>query len=375
MTRVVHLLSGLQVGGKERAALRLAARGLQEHDDHRLLLFDSPFRSADLDFDPGPVPTQFLPRRTGIDLRFARHIARTLSQARVDTVHAHNDTALFYGAVATAFQGRHASRLVSTFHTWPSHATLAARLLTRLAAYRAAAVAAVSDELAARLIEHGWIGRCMTVWNGVDLEAFRPDGPTDGWRCRLELSPDAFLVGHVARFDSVKRHVDLIAAARLLWEKIPTTVFALVGHGPLHDAIQRSVGDDRRIRFIPQIDNIAAFLRSLDLFVLCSTDEGAPLSLLEAMACGRAAVCTAVGGMPAILSGTDGEASGLLVPPLQPASLAEAIGNLLRRPEDRLRLGVRARARAAKFSFDREWDTYRRLYAGEEPGRLSGRAA
>jgi L-malate glycosyltransferase len=65
---VLHLLSGLQIGGKERVALQLASRGQIDGDDHRLLLFDTPYRSELLDLNPGDVVAYYLPRRPGIDL-------------------------------------------------------------------------------------------------------------------------------------------------------------------------------------------------------------------------------------------------------------------------------------------------------------------
>ena len=76
---VVHLLSGLVIGGKERAALRLAERGLAGGGRHALWLFDTPFRSTELDFAPGPVPTHFLPRGSGLDLAFIRTLAHELA--------------------------------------------------------------------------------------------------------------------------------------------------------------------------------------------------------------------------------------------------------------------------------------------------------
>ena len=61
---IVHFLSGLAIGGKEMAALRLARRGMEAGDVHRLLLFaNSSFHSADLDLHPGPVPHDFAARR------------------------------------------------------------------------------------------------------------------------------------------------------------------------------------------------------------------------------------------------------------------------------------------------------------------------
>ena len=99
---IVQLLSGLAIGGKERAALRLATHGIAEGMHQELWLFDTPFRSPELDFAPGAVPIRFMPRGPGLDLLFVRRLARALAEARVDTLHAHNDSALCYGALAGA---------------------------------------------------------------------------------------------------------------------------------------------------------------------------------------------------------------------------------------------------------------------------------
>lgn len=61
--RIVHLLAGLEIGGMERAVIRLASRGLSVGMDHRLLLFDRPFRSERSDFSPGSVATDYLTAR------------------------------------------------------------------------------------------------------------------------------------------------------------------------------------------------------------------------------------------------------------------------------------------------------------------------
>ncbi|MDQ2805059.1 MAG: glycosyltransferase family 4 protein [Pseudomonadota bacterium] len=367
---VVHLLSGLEIGGKERAALRLAGRGLADGGRHALWLFDTPFRSNELDFEPGDVPTRFLPRGSGLDLGFIRALAHGVAADGVGTIHAHNDTALCYGAFACALLGRRrAPRLVGTFHTWPGHATPAARLLTRWAGGRAVAVAAVSDELRHRLLTSGWLRHCRTVWNGIDLGLFRSDGTNGGWHRRLGVAPGTPLIVHVARFDPIKRHTDLIEAARLVHAAYPDAVFVLAGQGPLFAPVQDLARDLPWVRFAANVPDVAPLLRAASIFVLPSAHEAAPLALLEAMACGRACVCTAVGGVPAMLADYDAAGPcGLLVPPGEPPVLAAAIGRLLGDTAMREQLGTRARAAAvARFSFEREWQTYCRLYAGEPP--------
>ncbi|WP_043832617.1 glycosyltransferase [Muricoccus aerilatus] len=365
MLHVVHLLSGLEIGGKERAALRLARHGNRVGQRHGLVLFDTPFRSSEVDFDPGDVPVRFLKRGSGLDFRFAGRLARLLRDMSADVVHAHNDTALFYAVLASRLRIPRGPRVVATFHTWPTHASRAARALTRLAAGGATTVA-VSEELSRRLIDTGWLSTCRTVWNGVELDRYSPHGPAGNWRHRLGLGDASVLVGHVARFDPIKRHADLIRAAALLREEAPEVAFVLVGQGGLEEEIRRQAGDLSSVRFVRETADIPALLRSLDLFVLCSSHEAAPLALLEAMACGVPPIVTEVGGMPHIVGGG---AAGLIVPPLRPDALARAIGSLARDPRRRAGLGAAACARAARFSFEAEWSAYAALYAGARPAR------
>ncbi len=342
---VIHLLSGLAIGGKKRAALRLAGQGLAEGGRQEFWLFDTPFRSPELDFDPGTVPVRFLPRASGLDLRFVRTLSREIDAGGIRVVHAHNDTALCYAALACIALGRRAPRLVATFHTWPGHPTRAARLLTRWCGGRADQVASVSDELTHRLITRGWLRRCRTIWNGIDLDLFRPEGDDGGWHGRLGVSPGTPLIVHLGRFDPVKRHVDLIEAARLVQAAHPEAVFVLAGQGPMLASIQELARDLPFVRCVGNVPDVAPLLRAASVFVLPSAHEAAPLALLEAMACGRACICTEVGGMPAMLADASGQACGLLVPPGNPAKLAEAIVRLLGDETLRADLGARARPR------------------------------
>lgn len=359
---VVHLLSGLEVGGKERAALRLARHGMCAGERHELWLFDTPYRSPIVDLDPGLVPARFVPRRPGWDLGFVGHLVRCFRGIGAGVIHAYNDTALCYAAMACALAGSRAPKLIAAFHTWPTHGTLAARLSTRLAASRAAALTAVSDDLAARLVTAGWLPHCRTIRNGVDLDAFSPDGDDGDWHGRLGLARDRPLVVHLARFDPVKRHVDVIEAARAVHAVRPHAVFVLAGDGPLQSEMRQRAASLPFIRFVGNVAEPAPLLRAASIVVLPSLDEAAPLALLEAMACGCPTVCSNVGGMPAILDGAEGLPAGVLVPARSPADLARAVVRLLSDPWLRAQLGDRARHAAARFSFEQEWQEYSALY-------------
>lgn len=359
--KILHLLGQLEIGGLERAALRLARRGRALGGDHSLLLFDKPFRSNDLDFAPGDVPVHFIPRGRGVDWRFAAKLARFLLDHGVDIIHAHNDTAIFYAAAATLIAGTPIS-VIGTFGTRPGHATVGARLLTRWATGRAAYIAAVSQELNDWLIAAKWSRKCMTIHGSVDLAVFTPLGPTGEWRRILRIPADAVLVGHVGRFAPIKRHADMFRAARLLEHAKPQIFFLFAGDGPLFREFSERGADRPNIRVLPSVKDVPALLRSLDLFVLYSAHEGCPQAILEAMACGRAIIASRVGGVPEVLDADSGSPAGLAIPPFRPDLLAEHIRLLAADKDLRTRLGKLAQARAQAFSFDKEWRQYAALY-------------
>lgn len=358
---VLHLLSGLEIGGKERVALNLARRGRRDGHDHRLLLFDTPFRSTDVDLDPRDIPWHFAPRRSGIDLTLASRVLTYARQNGMRVIHAHNDSAIFYGALA-AFLSRRSVKLIGTFHTWPSHDTASARIVTRLAAKAAHAVTSVSAELRTRLLDGGWLDTCVTLPNGVDLAEFSGPDRGAGWRQRLRLDDNAILVAHVGRLDPIKRQEDLIAAAREIASARSDIAFALLGRGPYRQALEHRARGLANLHFIEQTGDVPGFLRAADIFVLCSDHEASPLALLEAMAAGRAIVATEIGGIPDMVTDPRSGPSAILIPPRRPDLLAAAIRDLAADPSRRAALGEAALRRVEEFSLDRQWERYRRLY-------------
>lgn len=108
--------------------------------------------------------------------------------------------------------------------------------------------------------------------------------------------------------------------------------------------------------------------------VLSSVIEGFPITLAEAMFCGRATVSTDVGAVCEVIGGT-----GLVVPPRNPKALAEACVSLLRDPERAQRLGAAARARALElFTVEQNVTAFQESYLqllARGPARPDGTGA
>lgn len=183
------------------------------------------------------------------------------------------------------------------------------------------------------------------VHNGVDPAMF---DPTDDRQAVADLgiADDEPVIGILAAMRPEKDHRLFLEAAALVLEETPTAKFLIVGDGVARQDLEqraRELGIGDHVVFTGSRFDVPQLLRSLDVFVLCSYSvECFPMALLEAMAAGRPAVCTAVGGIPEMI--TDGE-TGFLVPPHNAEALAEGIGRVLDDPGLRRRMGQSARRR------------------------------
>ncbi|GAB3299774.1 hypothetical protein GCM10027451_01530 [Geodermatophilus aquaeductus] len=206
------------------------------------------------------------------------------------------------------------------------------------------------------MVEHLGLPRrkVRIIHNGVDPSRF--DGVADpATRPGLGLQEDDLVVGIVAALRPEKDHETFLRAAALVAAADVRARFLVVGEGdrrPALEALARELGIADRVVFTGARDDVGAVLRAIDVFVLCSfTIECFPMALLEAMAAARPAVCTAVGGIPEMIE--DG-VTGHLVPPRDPAALADRLVPLLGSEQQRLALGAAARARVeAEFTLER----------------------
>jgi len=131
--------------------------------------------------------------------------------------------------------------------------------------------------------------------------------------------------------------------------------FVIVGDGQCRSELQCLVRD----RGLSECFNFAGFqdrtvqsTRSFDMFVLPSLSEGLSSAILTAMACSLPVIATNVGGIPELVKHG---ITGLLVPPADPLSLAQAIQQLLDDPEAAFRMGVQGRKRAEEhFTLQRK---------------------
>lgn len=217
----------------------------------------------------------------------------------------------------------------------------------------------------ARREKHLSAGRVVTIPNGIDATRWRLDeDERKAARRGLGLVESETAIGVIANFLPIKGHADFLEAATRVLATHPQTRFLLAGEGEIRATLEARatrLGLGDRVVFLGRRDDTRELLAALDLTVLPSHSEGMSNVLLEAMAMARPIVATAVGGNPELLKH---DVTGLLVPPREPAALAEAMTSLLLDRARAARLGREARRVAeTRFSLREMVSRYEALYA------------
>jgi glycosyltransferase involved in cell wall biosynthesis len=182
-------------------------------------------------------------------------------------------------------------------------------------------------------------------------------------RGELQTSPEATVIGTVARLHVSKSQEDLLQAFALVRQCVPGAVLWLVGDGERRAALEqeaRRLGVTAYVRMPGTRLDVRDVLEAMDVFVLPSRWEGMPNALMEAMTAGRPVIASDIDGIRELIK--HGE-TGWRVPPGDPAALAQTITEVL---ADRTRAAQVGRAASAHiqehFSIERMADAYAQLY-------------
>ena len=308
------------------------------------------------------------------DLRAIVRLAQLIRRERPTILHTHTAKAGAVGRIA-ALLARDARPpiVVHTFHGhvlrgyFGSVMSFAFRTLERLLACTTTALIAVSPEVRDDLVAlHVAPASKFTVVRlGIDL-AQRVDN--DGERRRetrrqMGLRDDTFVVGWVGRMTAVKNTDSVVQALRQLMERGIDAYAVLVGDGPDRDHLERyarDLGVIKRCLFLGYQEDVARFYDAMDVLLLPSINEGTPVSVIEALAAGRPAVATRVGGIPDVVrDGVD----GFLVDLGDADALADRLADLAADPIRRAEMGASGRARVfERYAVERLVDDVDKLY-------------
>lgn len=381
--RIVHVISGLQVGGAEMMLYRLIQASQRDGVQHTVISMSSVDMIGERIRSLGVEVRMLGMSRSVPNPLMLFRLVRWLVELRPDVVQTWMYHADLFGGVAARIArlvaGRGDRRQGAFTLAWGVHQT-------EFPSYRSSTKLAVVAKFCAWLstwlpdviiccaeaarLSHFRGGYCKTrmqvIFNGFDLELFRPRRrESDPLRAMFGLDPATKVVGIVGRYDPAKDYGNFISAVAKVSAIEPGCRFLMIGRG-LDDGNQELAAmiDQAGIKDVCRLagprNDVHLLISALDVFCLSSRSEGLPTVVGEAMACGVPCVATDVGDTATLLGET-----GRLVPSGDPEALAAGILSLLSLDhEEREQLGKQARTRmTSRFSIERCWASYRYVYS------------
>lgn len=308
------------------------------------------------------------------DALAVRRIVQLIRQLRPAVLHTHTAKAGAVGRIAALLAGSaRPPVVVHTFHGHvlrgyfsPTRATVFQRI-ERFLARSSDALIAVSPEVRDDLVEFGIApaNKIGVIRLGLDLDRRLSAGKSARAAVRAELGipDDSFLIGWLGRMTEIKRVDDLLAACARLRANGVDAYLALVGDGPLREELRdlaEALGIADWTRFVGFRENVGELYSAFDVVALTSANEGTPVTVIEALACGLPVVATNVGGVSDVLQ--DG-LSGYLVPSNDVAAVAERLERLAQDPKRRRAMGAHGRDFVVpRYSVPRLVEDIDRLY-------------
>lgn len=375
---VAHGVLSLDVGGLERIVLALARTAREQ--GHRVSVVCVERRGKlYAEAEAAGATVVSLDKPAGRLPEYATKARAALDELRPDVLHTHQIGAAWYLGRAAADRGgppvlhTEHGNVFANHNTWWQAAK--ARLFFRRAARTIDRFCCVSDEIAAEVTRWRTVPRrkVEVVPNGIATDPPADLPPAAEVRAALGIPADAAVVGTVGRLAEEKRQDRLVRAAAGLRDAVPGLRLLLVGDGDRRaelEQLARDCGVADRVHFAGYQNRPEKYLQVMDVFALTSRTEGFPVSLLEAWLAGVPVVCSAVGGIPSVV--THG-ADGLLFPPDDEAALTAALRRVLEDRPLRERLAAAGgRAVRERYSLRRIADEYEERYRSLVAGRAAG---
>jgi glycosyltransferase involved in cell wall biosynthesis len=205
------------------------------------------------------------------------------------------------------------------------------------------------------------------IYNGVDINVFKPAQSNFLFE-KFHIDSGKQLIGYIGLITRRKGIEYLIRALPLVKEKTDAIKLIIIGEYKQSDEsyfaeIKRIIKDlslENDVYFTGLLKDVRDAINSLDVVVLPSLEERCSRSLLESLACAKAAVATRVGGSPEIV---ENGVNGILVEPENEKQLAEALIKLLGDQELRRQMGENGRLKAEeKFNMDKHIQKMKKVF-------------
>ena len=354
MSRILHVITSLQLGGAERLMVDLLPRLRDMGHEVELAVFDG--RETPL-FAPleqaGITIHRLATGRNVYDPRNIFDLARLLRRGHYDIVHTHNTACQLFAPFARTLSGQK-TRLFTTEHSPSNHRRnkVFLRYIDKWMYARYNRIICISEQTRTNLEQHiGKQSKTSVVHNGIDVARFTKPIKDITGQTQLQIVM-------VAGFRYEKDQDTLLRAMA----QLPGNYrLRLVGDGARRAELEnlaQTLGITARVDFAGVRSDIPDVLAEADVVVLSSHYEGLSLASVEGMASGRPFIASDVEGLREVVGGY-----GLLFPHGDAIALAETILEITKSPAYYREITTRCRTRAAEYDISRMVEGYDSIYS------------
>ncbi len=362
--RVVHIVKATGIHGTEKHLLTLLS-GLNNRYAVFLIVLTEPGNPLPGYFEKlkeEDINSYNVVIRSDMDPVCLWNIYRLLKKINPCLVHTHLIHGDIYGTIAAKFAD--IKKIISTKHNDDQfRKNRFIKALNIAISKKTAGIIAISSWIRDFIIKTEEVSpeKSRTIYYGLqDLPTY---SETSTVRSELGIPGDTVVVGIIARLVKQKGHKYLIDAFCRAREKNSDILLLIVGDGDLKNELLQQVkekGLEEAVVFTGYREDTVRMLSVIDVFVHPSLWEGFGLSILEAMAKGKAVIATKLSAIPELV--IDGE-TGILVPSEETDILSKKIFELAENRELRSCLGRKGRERWKKmFSVDKMINETEKFY-------------
>jgi glycosyltransferase involved in cell wall biosynthesis len=359
--RVMHVITPSRMAGAETFLARLLRRMTADHAVSRCVVSHSraaeELQAAGMEFDVLGIGGK-------ANLLAVPRLRRAAQKFGAELLHSHLSTASWWCGWLEQWGGVPSIGHVHGFTSAMWHR-------------RQSHLLACSAAVKADLIEKGIPASRVTVMHyPVDPDDQRATRRPAEVRFEFGAVADTPVVGTFAHLSVKKGYRELVRAADVVLRRLPHAQFWCFGDGVLRRELElaaEKAGIADRFRLLGFRRDVPDLMRAVDVMCLPSHREPFGLVYVEAALAEKPVIASQAGGAPEIIE--HGE-TGLLVPPQDPAALADAILTILDDRSTAAAMGRRGRQLALeRFAWPRYLARLREVYdrvLDERPGRLRG---
>lgn len=343
--KILHLISGLEIGGSETQLLRILPK-LQEYHENEVCCVRG-HGPIGRQLEENGVPVHYLDFKGLSDLSVIKRFYTLVKRFSPDILVTYLIHADLYGRIFGKLFG--IKKIISSKRgallqwEWLAHFDRFTKFM--VTHYL------VQTETARK----EWMGRLKlparkftVIPNGIDTESFLRDIDKPSKRAGLGIGPNAPIITCVARLRTGKGHEILLSAFEEVSKKYPAAKLLLVGDGEREQELRKQIENytsKNNIRFLGNRSDIPEILAVSDIFVLATEAEGMSNAIIEAMAAGKAIVTTDISENRDILTNN---VTGVLFRPGDFKWLEKSIVSILEDSSAQRELGRVARDEAIK---------------------------